>query len=304
MDTITVTPSMLKGYVTIPATEEMTVYTMLCAALRLDKCTVGNFLPTEKVTDVLKKLKSRGYKYTYNHKNMVLTLSPKKNCDKKKCENYVKSLLKKMFPNKKPSLDFPQADNCFIAEGDYKKAALFLVADAIGCDIECGGIRIDSKQKNARILDIIREAGGKIIKTEGGVKAKTTACMKGIFVNAKDICSLVPIISVLLCFCQGESRISGVGKMRMDSGDRLSALVRELSHLGGNIEETSDGMIIHGVGAMQGDTAWANGDGELALALSVAACRCESKCFNICDGKNAAEDLFENFCEIYKSLEE
>jgi 3-phosphoshikimate 1-carboxyvinyltransferase len=55
---------------------------------------------------------------------------------------------------------------------------------------------------------------------------------------------LAPTVAALCALASGPSRLSGIAHLRGHETDRLAALVAEINRLGGDAEETSDGLII------------------------------------------------------------
>lgn len=55
---------------------------------------------------------------------------------------------------------------------------------------------------------------------------------------------LAPTVAALCALASGSSRLSGIAHLRGHETDRLAALVAEINRLGGDAEETSDGLII------------------------------------------------------------
>jgi 3-phosphoshikimate 1-carboxyvinyltransferase len=55
---------------------------------------------------------------------------------------------------------------------------------------------------------------------------------------------LAPTVAALCALATGPSRLSGIAHLRGHETDRLAALVTEINRLGGDAEETSDGLII------------------------------------------------------------
>ena len=187
-------------------------------------------------------------------------------------------------------------------EADYSQAAFYLVAGAIGCDVECVGLREDSRQGDKEILDIIERAGGKLIKTEKGIKAWHTQNMHGIDLDGRNIPDLIPVVSVMLSFCKGESNITNVGRLRMKESDRLSAICEELSKIGVQIEEGKDYIKIIGGETVNCEKVSARNDHRIAMALAIAACRAEGEEFVIEGGKSAVKKSYPDFFEVYENL--
>ncbi len=189
----------------------------------------------------------------------------------------------------------------YIVEGDYSQAAFFLVAGALGCDVTVKGLSQDSLQGDRQIIDIIKKVGAKIIKTDDGIKAQRTAVMKGITVDVSDIPDLVPIMAVLFAFCEGESRIVNAARLRMKESDRLSAIAKELSNLGADIVEGGDYLRIFGKQVLEAKTVSSWNDHRIAMAMAIAACRCEGESVTIM-GSESVSKSYPDFFEVYNRL--
>lgn len=191
----------------------------------------------------------------------------------------------------------------FTAEADYSQAAFFLVAGALGCDIECVGLSEDSLQGDREIIKLIERVGGKIEKGKnGGICVRRTSLMRAIDIDASEIPDLVPILAVLLAFCKGESRIFNAGRLRMKESDRLAATAGELSHLGVNISEGADSLTIIGGQTIGFGTVSSRHDHRIAMALAIAACRAEGGEIRITDAFSAVKKSYPDFFEVYKKL--
>ncbi|MEO5994954.1 MAG: 3-phosphoshikimate 1-carboxyvinyltransferase, partial [Arthrobacter sp.] len=62
--------------------------------------------------------------------------------------------------------------------------------------------------------------------------------------NFHETSELAPTVAALCALASGPSRLSGIAHLRGHETDRLAALVAEINRLGGDAEETSDGLII------------------------------------------------------------
>lgn len=160
--------------------------------------------------------------------------------------------------------------NCQI-EADYSNAAFFLVAGALGRDVECLGLDEASLQGDKEILDILIRCGANISKgSQGGIKVRPGG-LRGVTVDVRDIPDLVPPLAVLLCFCQGTSKIVNAGRLRMKESDRLHAITKELNSLGATIKEGPDWLEVQGVEELQGGLTDSHNDHRIAMAVAVAA---------------------------------
>ena len=190
----------------------------------------------------------------------------------------------------------------YTVEGDFSQAAFFLTAGALGCNITCTGLKESSLQGDKKVLEIIESTGARIEKNgTNGLRAIATATMHGITVDADEIPDLVPILSVLLAFCKGESRIVNAGRLRLKESDRLTAITSVLSAMGADITEGEDFLIINGKQVLDGNTVSAFGDDRIAMSAAIAACRCEGDVI-IEGAEKAIKKSYPDFFKDYKKL--
>ncbi|MEV0621164.1 3-phosphoshikimate 1-carboxyvinyltransferase [Nonomuraea sp. NPDC050404] len=71
-----------------------------------------------------------------------------------------------------------------------------------------------------------------------------TGAITGIDVDLREVGELTPTIAALAALASTPSRIRGVSHLRGHETDRLAALATEINRLGGDAEETDDGLII------------------------------------------------------------
>lgn len=189
----------------------------------------------------------------------------------------------------------------YTVESDFSQAAFFLVAGALGCDIICNNLRRESLQGDKKILDILKEVQADLEETNsGGIRARRTAHMRGTVIDASEIPDLVPILTVLCSFCQGESHIINAGRLRIKESDRLAAITAELNRMGAQIEEHSDSLTIHGVSNLHGATLSSWNDHRIAMAAAIAACRAEGDVSIM--GAEAVRKSYPEFFDVYRAL--
>lgn len=173
----------------------------------------------------------------------------------------------------------------FSVEADLSQAAFFLTANAIGSEISIKGINPNSRQGDRAILDI----------TENFVKDHAP-----FRINASQIPDLVPILTVLACFADGESEISGCERLRIKECDRLAAISQELNKLGAKIEIIGDSLKITGVKELHGGECDAWNDHRIAMSLAVASTRSTAPI--IIRGAECVSKSYPHFFEDFRML--
>ncbi len=94
-------------------------------------------------------------------------------------------------------------------------------------------------------------------RIEGGepvadLRAKFSPNMKGVTVPPDRAASMIdeyPILSVVASFAEGQTIMRGVKELRVKESDRISVMVTGLQANGVTVDEETEGMIVHGLGA-------------------------------------------------------
>ncbi len=136
-------------------------------------------------------------------------------------------------------------DEIYDSEGDWSNAAFFLSAAAIKGHVRCENIFSESLQGDKQIVEILKSFGAGVLTGEDFVEVKS-AKLRGIDIDASQIPDLVPVLSVVSAFADGETRIYNAGRLRIKESDRLSAVSTVLDSLGADVTELDEGLIIKG----------------------------------------------------------
>ena len=191
-----------------------------------------------------------------------------------------------------------------MVEGDYSAVAFFLAAGALGCDVKCFGLKSDSLQGDKAFIDILKKCGVRIEEQDGYIQALPSK-IQAITIDVKDIPDLVPPLTALLCFAEGESKIINAGRLRLKESDRLHALATEFNNLGAKIVEGEDYLTIQGVKTLTGGLSDAHNDHRIAMAIAVASIRSTDKIeLNGASSVNKSYPAFwDDFCKIERSID-
>ncbi|MFB0972014.1 MAG: 3-phosphoshikimate 1-carboxyvinyltransferase, partial [Neofamilia sp.] len=159
------------------------------------------------------------------------------------------------------------------------------------------GLRRDTLQSDSKILDILEEMGADV-KREGVIEVRKRE-LRGISVDLSEIPDLLPILAVLASVSTGESVFYNGERLRYKETDRLKTTAQMIKDLGGNAEETKDGLIIKGGKLIGGETS-SFGDHRIAMAASIASICCEKEV--IINKGEAVNKSYPKFYEDFKSL--
>lgn len=180
-------------------------------------------------------------------------------------------------------------------EKDWSAAANWLVAGCIGGSIECLGLEWPgSLQGDRRIVELLRSMGARI-ETGSGVRVLPSR-LHGIDADCSDIPDLVPALAVAAATAQGESRLTGIGRLRLKESDRIESVCSMLRSFGIQCSATDDSIHICG-GYPHCATACPQGDHRIAMAAAVLATAAdgESTIKNVDCTAKSYPDFFRDF---------
>lgn len=196
--------------------------------------------------------------------------------------------------------------------GDISSAAFFIAAALIVSDSEIILKNVGLNPNRTGIIDVVKRMGAdieildkKVISNEivGDIKIKTTG-LTACEISGEDIPRLIdeiPVIAVLATQADGTTVIKNAEDLRNKESDRIAAIVKELRKLGANIEETQDGMIIHGGTKLKGGAELETyNDHRLAMSLYVAGLICENEI--LIKGFEWVNISFPEFEELFNRL--
>lgn len=186
--------------------------------------------------------------------------------------------------------------------GDISSAAYFLVAGLIVPESEVTCLHVGINRTRDGILRVIRAMGGSLelknIHREGQEPVADlvvrSSHLHGTEIGGALIPALIdelPVIAVMAACAEGDTVIKDAAELKVKETNRLAEIVKDLTIMGVSVEETQDGMVIHGAGeAVSGETAFQSrgamlplkgaeidprGDHRMAMAFSVAALAAE-----------------------------
>ena len=196
-------------------------------------------------------------------------------------------------------------------EGDWSAAANFLVAAAVFGKAEIQGLDTTSLQADLSIMDILMDAGASLSQLDGdrGNITVQRAPLKAFNVDASNCPDLFPIISVLAAFCQGTSRLAGVGRLANKESDRAKAIQDMLTQMGVQVSIEGDEMIIEGHSLAQrllssnllkGGAYTSHHDHRMVMALKVAALGADSPI--TIDDEDCVAKSFPQFHDTFSEM--
>lgn len=187
----------------------------------------------------------------------------------------------------------------YAIEGDWSYGAFWLAAGAMGGDVTVRGLKSPSRQGDSRVSAILQEMGATIAQSGDTVRACGNT-LQGAEISLADVPDLAPVLAVAACAAHGRSRFTHARRLRIKESDRLAAIGRMVTDLGGRIELGEDEFIIEGVGRLKGGVAETQHDHRMAMAEAVAAGIAEGPVY--LDDRDCVAKSASPFWKHYKAL--
>jgi len=168
-----------------------------------------------------------------------------------------------------PTHDSQLTTHQYTVEGDWSGGAFLLVAGTIAGSITVRGLDLSSTQADRKIMDALMNANAAIAMEAKGIQAHPGG-LRGFEFDATDCPDLFPPLVALASYCEGETKIQGVRRLKHKESNRAITLQDEFDLMGVRIVIEDDTMIIHG-GSVKGADVHSHHDHRIAMACAVAA---------------------------------
>lgn len=164
----------------------------------------------------------------------------------------------------------------FWVDADISTAAFYAVKGAL-CP---GGIRLKLKlnpslpQADAIVFDHLAQMGARVA-WDGDICTVLPGSLRGADICLKDAPDLMPVLSILALFCEGRTRLGGIGRLIHKESDRVAGICWAFDLLGVTYRRDADSLTIHpldpdNVAPVVLDTQQ---DHRLVMAFSLLKCR-------------------------------
>ena len=191
-------------------------------------------------------------------------------------------------------------NSTYTIEPDLSGACYFYAAAALlGSSVTVKGVHNTSMQGDLRFIQALEQLGCVLTDTPEGICVTGPADGRypGLDITMTDFSDQTMTMAVLALFANSPTHIRGVGHIRVQECDRLTATVTEINRLGGNakVDEEGTGIIItptplHGARIMTYD------DHRMAMAFSLAGLRIDGVEI---DNPSCCKKTFENYFELF-----
>jgi 3-phosphoshikimate 1-carboxyvinyltransferase len=178
-------------------------------------------------------------------------------------------------PNRWQVRPGPVAARHWEVEPDLTNAVAFLAAAVVtGGTVRITGWPAASVQPADHILDVLKRTNAIVTQNDSSLTVQGSAGYDGFDVDLRAVGELTPSVATLAALANpgSVSRLGGIAHLRGHETDRLAALSTEINRLGGNCQETADGLVI--TATPLGPGIWrAYADHRMAMAGAIVGLR-------------------------------
>lgn len=141
------------------------------------------------------------------------------------------------------------------------RAGLIKVCEAMGADLTLLNENHGNAEPTADLL--VRTSSLKACTIEGDI--------------IPTLIDELPTIAMMACFAEGTTVIRDAAELKVKESNRIAIMVENLRAMGADVEETDDGMIIHGGKPLHGAVVDSHKDHRIAMTFAVAALAAEGE---------------------------
>ncbi len=185
-------------------------------------------------------------------------------------------------------------------EPDLSGACYFYAAAALlGTSVTVTGVHKDSMQGDLRFILALEQLGCTVTDTPEGicVTGPTGGHYPGLDITMSDFSDQTMTMAVLALFADSPTHIRGVGHIRAQECDRMTATITEIRRLGGEAREDEDGTgIIITPAPLHGARIETYDDHRMAMAFSLVGLRVDGVEI---DNPSCCKKTFENYFELF-----
>ncbi|MFI9081507.1 3-phosphoshikimate 1-carboxyvinyltransferase [Streptomyces sioyaensis] len=114
-------------------------------------------------------------------------------------------------------------------------------------------------------MEVDHEAGGTRIRHDG-------AALDPVHVDCREVPDILPILTTMASFAQGESVFDNIAHTRLKESDRAAAML-QLTTMGADVELAGNTLRVRGVGELTGARLSSFNDHRILMSLAIAASR-------------------------------
>ncbi|MFV0381737.1 MAG: 3-phosphoshikimate 1-carboxyvinyltransferase [Breznakia sp.] len=190
--------------------------------------------------------------------------------------------------------------NNYQVEADYSQAAFYGVLASINHPLTIKGLSTKSLQGDREIFSILKKFHVPIHYENQQIIVEKTE-LHPATIDLQDCPDLGPILTILMMFTKGKSKIINALRLRYKESDRISAMETELQKCKVDISSSEGSIVIHGAKTYQANTSlYGHKDHRIVMSLCIAATMLQTP--TIIKGAEAIQKSYPDFFKDLKSI--
>ena len=188
----------------------------------------------------------------------------------------------------------------YFIEPDVSGACYFYAAAVLlGTSVTVTGVHLDSMQGDLCFIKALEQLGCTLTDTAEGIciTGPADGHYPGLDITMSDFSDQTMTMAVLALFADSPTHIRGVGHIRGQECDRMTATMTEIRRMGGDAREDEDGtgIVITPV-PLHGATIETYDDHRMAMAFALAGLRVPDITIS---NPSCCKKTFENYFELF-----
>lgn len=181
-------------------------------------------------------------------------------------------------------------------EGDYSGSAFIFSLGAITGSVKVTGLKADSLQGDARILDVLKRFGAEVIVNENYITVSKRK-LNAVVLDCQNIPDLVQIIAVVGAYSNGVTILKNVERLRLKESDRIQAIINQLNSADIKCRYDNGDLYIYG-GMPKGAEFSGGNDHRTVMSATVLGLGAKGNSFVI-----GAEPVNKSYTNFYKDVQ-
>ena len=172
--------------------------------------------------------------------------------------------------------------------GDISSAVYFVAAGLILPNSEVLIRNVGINPTRAGLIKVCRDMGADLtLLNENHDYSEPTADilvrtsnLRGTEIGGAVIPTMIdelPTVALMACFAEGTTVIRDAAELKVKESNRIAIMAENLKAMGADVEETEDGMIIHGGKPLHGAVVDSHKDHRIAMTFAIAALAAEGE---------------------------
>lgn len=197
-----------------------------------------------------------------------------------------------------PPKEFPDE---YVVEPDVSSACyLYALSLLLGAKVTVRGVRRDTLQGDARLLDVLEQKGVRLTETELGLCADGTFVppYNGIDIDMKDFSDQAFTAAALAMFATSPSILRGLGHIRVQESDRMRNIIENVNALGARCYSMDNDIFLEPA-PVRGGLIHTYGDHRSAMGFALVGLRSGNVTI---DDPKCCEKTFPGFFSLLDGL--